>query len=251
MTLVRTVTFSTYQKVKYKMSSMIGRATGQEEPLVTVNRPGSVPSAATIACFTAAGAAGGFVGSFFACKSVSHSDRGVLISLSGPFELTKSTAQMATQMAKDSASGKAGTAGRSYQNKGTIATAREILKTRGRWGLYTGLHYHICKSSEFLQNSATSYADRSLISSRYDWKCHFLPNLRKYEAITCQVSGQVLANVSERRRCGRWSLWCCLMDHRKRIFTSISRSIARIKLMPRSRHIRSTQPKPTSRRIVS
>ena len=69
MTLVRTVTFSTYQKVKYKMSSMIGRATGQEEPLITVNRPGSLPTAATIACFTTAGAAGGFVGSFFACMS--------------------------------------------------------------------------------------------------------------------------------------------------------------------------------------
>ena len=71
--------------------------------------------------------------------------------------MTKATAQMATQMAKDSVSGEAGMAARSYQNKGTLATAREILKTRGKWGLYTGLRYHIGKQKVVVDLVMTLY----------------------------------------------------------------------------------------------
>ena len=62
VTFVRTVSFQIYQKAKYKYSDVIGRATGGDEPLVVVNRPGSTPTPQTVACFAAAGAtAGAFV----------------------------------------------------------------------------------------------------------------------------------------------------------------------------------------------
>ena len=64
-TFGRTLSFSVYQKAKYKYSALIGQATGGDEPLVIVNRPGSIPTLATIACFTAAGATAGSIISFY------------------------------------------------------------------------------------------------------------------------------------------------------------------------------------------
>lgn len=66
VTLVRTVSFSIYQKAKYTYSAAIGRATG-EEPLVTVNRPGSIPTPGTILCFGTAGATAGGLVAIIAC----------------------------------------------------------------------------------------------------------------------------------------------------------------------------------------
>ena len=68
-TFGRTLSFSVYQKAKYKYSALIGQATGGDEPLVIVNRPGSIPTLATIACFAAAGATAGSIISFYAGKS--------------------------------------------------------------------------------------------------------------------------------------------------------------------------------------
>lgn len=68
VTLVRTVSFSIYQKAKYKYSAAIGAATGTEEPLMVVNRAGSVPTLGTVACFGAAGATAGALITAVACK---------------------------------------------------------------------------------------------------------------------------------------------------------------------------------------
>ena len=68
VTVVRTVSFSVYQEAKYSASDFIGRVTGQEEPLVVVNKPGSVPTRDTVACFGVAGAAAGAVSTFIACE---------------------------------------------------------------------------------------------------------------------------------------------------------------------------------------
>ena len=57
-----------YQKAKYASSDFIGRVTGQDEPLVVVNKPGSVPTKYTVACFGTAGAAAGAVSTFIACE---------------------------------------------------------------------------------------------------------------------------------------------------------------------------------------
>lgn len=66
VTLVRTISFSIYQKAKYTYSAAIGRAIG-EEPLVTVNRPGSIPTLGTVLCFGAAGATAGGMVAIIAC----------------------------------------------------------------------------------------------------------------------------------------------------------------------------------------
>ena len=68
VTLVRTVSFSIYQKAKYKYSAAIGTATGNDEPLVVVNRPGSIPTLGTVACFGAAGATAGAIITAIACR---------------------------------------------------------------------------------------------------------------------------------------------------------------------------------------
>ena len=67
VTAVRTVSFSAYQSAKYKASSFIGAITGKEEPLIVVNKPGSVPDIGTVTCFGMAGAAAGAASTFIAC----------------------------------------------------------------------------------------------------------------------------------------------------------------------------------------
>lgn len=68
VTFVRTVSFSIYQKAKYKYSAAIGSATGSDEPLVVVNRPGSIPTLGTVVCFGAAGATAGAIITAVACR---------------------------------------------------------------------------------------------------------------------------------------------------------------------------------------
>ena len=66
--VVRTISFSIYQRAKYKYSATLGRITGQDEPLVVVNRPGSIPTFQTVACFGAAGATAGALITGIACE---------------------------------------------------------------------------------------------------------------------------------------------------------------------------------------
>lgn len=72
MTVVRTFSFSVYQRAKYKSSAFIGNMTGEDPPLVVVNKPGSIPDLGTISCFGFAGGAAGFASTFIACKYVSN-----------------------------------------------------------------------------------------------------------------------------------------------------------------------------------
>lgn len=66
---MRTLSFSVYQKAKYKASAAIGEYTGKDEPLLVVNQPGSLPTWGTVLCFGSAGAAAGAASTFLACKS--------------------------------------------------------------------------------------------------------------------------------------------------------------------------------------
>lgn len=77
VTLVRTISFSIYQKAKYSYSAAIGKAMG-EEPLVTVNRPGSIPTFGTVLCFGAAGATAGGMVAAIACERLLSSLPGSL-----------------------------------------------------------------------------------------------------------------------------------------------------------------------------
>ena len=127
VTLVRTISFSIYQKAKYSYSAAIGRVTG-EEPLVTVNRPGSIPTAGTVVCFGAAGATAGAIAAFIAC----------------PFELTKQAAQISVLMASSNNKSSVDDPVRSsYQQKGAFGTARNVIMHRGVRGLYSGFGFHI------------------------------------------------------------------------------------------------------------
>ncbi|KAI9884653.1 MAG: hypothetical protein M1823_003573 [Watsoniomyces obsoletus] len=131
ITLVRTVSFSIYQKAKYVYSSWIERVTGSS-PLIIINTPGSYPTLSTIACFAAAGATAG----------------GMITTIACPFELTKLSAQIAVLMARSNP----GSTGddmirRSYQQKGTFRTAANIIRHKGLLGLYSGFHLHLLRDT--------------------------------------------------------------------------------------------------------
>ncbi|SLM34081.1 Mitochondrial substrate/solute carrier [Lasallia pustulata] len=131
ITLVRTICFSVYQTAKYKYSAAIGRATGGDEPLVVVNRLGSYPSLATLACFGAAGATAGAAASAIAC----------------PFELTKNSAQISTLMVENSKPVANDGVLKSYEHKGTFMIAKNIIKHRGIMGLYSGYQLHLLRDT--------------------------------------------------------------------------------------------------------
>ncbi|KAI9867175.1 MAG: hypothetical protein M1813_009453 [Trichoglossum hirsutum] len=130
ITLVRTVSFSIYQKAKYTYSAWFERATGSA-PLVIVNTPGSLPTFSTVTCFGAAGATAGGIITIIAC----------------PFELTKLSAQISVLMAKTNAASVDDPIRRSYQQLGTFKTAKNIVKHRGVMGLYSGFHLHLLRDT--------------------------------------------------------------------------------------------------------
>ncbi|KAI9835591.1 MAG: hypothetical protein M1819_002042 [Sarea resinae] len=132
ITFVRTVSFSIYQKAKYTYSAWLEKATGQS-PLVIVNSPGSYPTFITAACFGAAGATAGAAITAIAC----------------PFELTKLSAQISVLMAGSNnvAMGGDDAVRHSYQQKGTLKTAQNIVQHRGVRGLYSGFHLHLLRDT--------------------------------------------------------------------------------------------------------
>ena len=142
ITAVRTLSFSVYQKAKYKASATIGGLTGEDEPLIVVNRPGSIPNWGTILCFGSAGAAAGAASTLLACElkallTVSFADS------SGPFELTKNAMVISKQIASSGVGTKAHPIRSSYQNKNTFLTARQIVRNCGVMGLYSGFQLQI------------------------------------------------------------------------------------------------------------
>jgi hypothetical protein len=67
VTLVRTVSFSVYQRSKYTYAAWFKR-NFDFDPLVHINTPGTYPTFSTIACFGAAGATAGSFITLVACK---------------------------------------------------------------------------------------------------------------------------------------------------------------------------------------
>ncbi|KAI4600617.1 hypothetical protein LQW54_010635 [Pestalotiopsis sp. IQ-011] len=131
VTLVRTVSFSIYQRSKYVYSDWMGKNLGFC-PLEHVNKNGAYPTLGTIACFGAAGATAGSGITLIAC----------------PFELTKISAQVSVLMANQkNADPKCQEIAMSYHNKGTIMTLRNLVKHRGLSGMYTGLNLHLLRDT--------------------------------------------------------------------------------------------------------
>jgi len=67
ITIVRTISFSIYQRAKYTYAAYIYQICG-ENPLVTANEKGRYPTLATVACFATAGATTGSIISLIACE---------------------------------------------------------------------------------------------------------------------------------------------------------------------------------------
>ncbi|KAI9819409.1 MAG: hypothetical protein M1832_003972 [Thelocarpon impressellum] len=130
ITLVRTLSFSIYQKAKYTYSAWIERATGSA-PLAAVNTLGSYPTLSTVTCFGAAGATAGAAITTIAC----------------PFELTKLSAQLSVLMARSNTTSVDDPIRRSYEQKGTFKTAQNIIRHRGVLGLYSGFHLHLMRDT--------------------------------------------------------------------------------------------------------
>ena len=72
----------------------------------------------------------------------------------GPFELTKLSAQISVLMANKSNTSMDDPVGRTYQQKGTFATAKNIVVHRGIGGLYSGFSLHLCKSYPMVYREA-------------------------------------------------------------------------------------------------
>ncbi|KAF2117757.1 mitochondrial carrier domain-containing protein [Lophiotrema nucula] len=131
ITLVRTVSFSIYQKSKYALDDWIYQATGTS-PLVTANTRDAWPNLSTISCFGLAGATAGAAITAIAC----------------PFELTKLSAQISVLMAdRKDGGGQNDAIRKSYQNLGTFRTAQQLVKHRGWMGLYSGFHLHLFRDT--------------------------------------------------------------------------------------------------------
>ncbi|RMZ66166.1 mitochondrial carrier [Pyrenophora seminiperda CCB06] len=121
ITLVRTVSFSIYQRTKYALDNWIYQTTGSS-PLVIANTRGAWPTLSTVTCFGLAGV-----------------NAGAAITLS---------AQISVLMAERSdGGGKNEAIRKSYQNLGTWKTAQNLVKHRGWGGLYSGFHLHLLRDS--------------------------------------------------------------------------------------------------------
>lgn len=138
VTVVRTISFSLYQKTKYALDRSIQEMTGQS-PLAIANAPGTYPTLATISCFGCAGATAG----------------GVITLLSCPFELTKLNQQLAGKMMREDSGARlsvqtqTGTNALSdlHKNRGSWATARRLARERGLAGLYSGYRLHLLRDT--------------------------------------------------------------------------------------------------------
>ncbi|KAF2490689.1 mitochondrial carrier [Lophium mytilinum] len=131
ITVVRTVSFSVYQRSKYLYDGWMHRSTGVS-PLMIANTKGATPNLATVICFGAAGATAGVATTAIAC----------------PFELIKLSAQTSYINAqKKTSSSLDEPLKRSYQNLNTLETARKVIHDRGFRGLYSGFHLHLLRDS--------------------------------------------------------------------------------------------------------
>jgi hypothetical protein len=131
ITLVRTLSLSIYERIKYTVNDLIYQSTGAS-PLIIANTRGEYPNWATVLCFGLSGAAAG----------------ATIVPIACPFELTKNAQQLAEVMVnRPRIPGMDKDIAGSYQKKGTWATARQLVKNRGLIGLYSGFSYHLLRDT--------------------------------------------------------------------------------------------------------
>jgi hypothetical protein len=134
VTLVRTVSFSIYQRSKHVYSDWLKKNFGIDV-LGHVSKRGTYPNFWSVATFGAAGATAGSCITLIAC----------------PFELTKLSAQVSVLLSerKHCPDPKCHAVAASYQNKGTFKTLANNVRHRGFTGLYTGFNMHLCRLCAF------------------------------------------------------------------------------------------------------
>ncbi|KAK4240251.1 mitochondrial carrier domain-containing protein [Achaetomium macrosporum] len=132
ITLVRTTSFSIYQRCKYVYCDWVKRNFAYDV-MAHVCQGGTYPNLWSIATFGAAGATAGSCITVIAC----------------PFELTKLSAQVSVLLAdkKNCPKPESHAIAASYQNKGTLKTLGNIIKHRGFGGLYTGFRLHLMRDT--------------------------------------------------------------------------------------------------------
>lgn len=138
VTVVRTISFSLYQRAKYTIDRAMNKHLGKS-PLAMANAPNGYPNVYTLACFGLAGACSGIV----------------ITTISCPFELTKLNEQLAGKILRDARSARdaairdgSKTVPPPYDKKfGSWATARRLMKQRGIAGLYSGYRLHLLRDT--------------------------------------------------------------------------------------------------------
>jgi solute carrier family 25 carnitine/acylcarnitine transporter 20/29 len=133
ITLVRTVSFSIYQRSKYALDDWIYQATGSS-PLVIANTKGAYPTLSTVACFGLAGAGAGATITAIACTRNCYNTGEAVLTWSRSVRADEAER---TNIRLDIR--------KSYQNLGTLKTAQNLIKHRGWKGLYSGFHLHLRK----------------------------------------------------------------------------------------------------------
>lgn len=163
ITIVRTTSFSIYSKAKHLYSEWLKKNLGVDV-LGHVNSKGSYPNFWTMATFGAAGATAGSCITVIAC----------------PFELSKLSAQVSVLLSKEgNCSEKSQEIAKSYQNKGTFRTMKNIVKHRGFTGLYTGFRMHLRKSCLLYEAYGWASGTNATDSTRHSWDCSLLYHIRE------------------------------------------------------------------------
>ncbi|KAL9097228.1 MAG: hypothetical protein Q9165_000655 [Trypethelium subeluteriae] len=148
VTLVRTVSFSIYQRAKYTIDEWMYLASGTS-PLEIANTQGALPTLSTMTCFGISGAAAGAAVTAIAC----------------PFELTKLSAQFSVLMANNKGSMSEPTTRPNHlPQNGTLKTAMNLVKQRGPMGLYHGFQLH-------LSNNDTQIYPLDVAKTKYQRNC--------------------------------------------------------------------------------
>lgn len=144
VTVVRTISFSVYQKSKYQFDQWFQNMTG-DSPLARANAVNQYPTLSTILCFGCSGATAGALVTIIACKDGPRREwkcMHMLTTCAGPFELTKLNAQLAGKMARDANPSEKPVSQVNIKS-GAWRTARNLFADRGFRGLYSGYRLHL------------------------------------------------------------------------------------------------------------
>lgn len=166
----------------------------------------------------------------------------------GPFELTKLSAQISVLMANRNKSSVEDPIRASYQQKGTLSTAKNIILHRGVMGLYSGfgLHFRTHASPMSLRGTLTGRAavrdtiGTAIYFTTYESGKQLLVKFQGSNSPTSPLSVAMAGGL-----CGLVS-WACVCS-----FLFLSRRLGWMLMSLADRYTPSTRPKPITNAIAS